>query len=220
MATGLWGFICGRPSLACSGRVGHWGENDRKAIECLFFSSIFIIRNLFTFSHVFCSSTSDKAAVWHELWQNCLSPNWPDVYWTMIFGNFSPLLAVTLQPPLFSRQFLLVWASHPFLSLLLFGKRNYANGDGHQWRKTVDISHPRCPLHTHAQTIKKALVWPREGFLSLLAVSQADFNNCYHIASALSSLLSTLAHLSQTGQVLWREDRPLSATETICVGVS
>lgn len=62
--------------------------------------------------------------------------------------------------------------------------------------------------------------WPTLVALSLLAVSQAHFNNCSHIASALSFLLSILAPLSPTGQVLGQIDRMLPAIVTNSFGLS
>lgn len=78
------------------------------------------------------------------------------------------------------------------------------------------------PEHTHIMcTPFNALsFWPTLVALSLLAVSQAHFNNCSHIASGLSFLLSILAPLSPTGQVLGQIDRMLPATVTNNTGLS
>lgn len=49
--------------------------------------------------------------------------------------------------------------------------------------------------------------------LSLLAVSQAHFNNRSHVARALSFLLAALAHFIQTEQVLSQIDGTLPSVE-------
>lgn len=55
--------------------------------------------------------------------------------------------------------------------------------------------------------------------LSLLAVSQAHFNNCSHVVRALSFLLSALAHFIQTEQVLRQIDGTLPSVEANSVGL-
>lgn len=76
-------------------------------------------------------------------------------------------------------------------------------------------------MHTHhARTIQWALFWPSLVGLSLLAVSQAHFNNCTYMACSPSALLSSLAHLSQTGTAAWQEDRMLSPIVTNNIGLS
>lgn len=110
-----------------------------------------------------------------------------------------------------------------FLSLLLVRNGNYANGDGPLKEKCWHLPSFLPPKYTHthdAHTIQQTLFWPSLFGLSLLAVSQAYFNNCSHIPCASSFLLSILAHLSQTGQLLRQEDRMLSAIVTNNIGLS
>lgn len=98
-----------------------------------------------------------------------------------------------------------VWASPSFLCCF-WGMEIMQMVMGTLKKKCWHLPSSLPPKYTHStHIIQHALslslsFWPRVEALSLLAVSQANFNNCSHIACVPSFHVSVLACLTQNGQ--------------------
>lgn len=129
---------------------------------------------------------------------------------------------MTLQATLFPRQFgFFVWASRPFLCCswrIEIMQMEMGRLKEKCWH-LPSLLPPKYThiMHTPFMELSFGPVW---WCLSLLAVSQAYFNNRSHIACVPFFLLSILAHLRRTGQVRRQEDRMLSAAVTNNIGLS
>lgn len=108
------------------------------------------------------------------------------------------------------------------LCLSVAVNENYANGDGHSEEKMLTSLVLAAPKHTHTHLthpIQAAFYWPASVALSLLAVSQAHFNNRGHTTRTPSCLLSGLGHFIQTEQVHGQIDGMLPSVEANSLGL-
>lgn len=169
-----------------------------------------------------CSSNQTKPEFDWALAKTALSKTRLTKYLATNLKNLA-LAKWPFRPPLFARQFWFLY-EHLLLFFVACEEWKLCKWRWAPWRKHVDIFHPCYPLntHTHADThsIHEALSWPSLVALSLLAVSQADFNNWSHITFASSFLLTISGHFSPTRQVQRQEGRILSTTLTNNTGLS